>query len=86
MKLLKNLVAPLVAAVFLAGCAGAPMDTPSAALPAICIVSGEDAGDGPTAEYMGHTVNFCCDKCMSKWNGMDDTAKKAAWDKLPKPE
>ena len=83
MKILKNLLAPLAVAIMLAGCAGAPAAEMQPSL-AVCIVSGEDASDGPTAEYMGQTVNFCCDRCKSKWDGMDAAAQKAAWDKLAK--
>jgi hypothetical protein len=82
MKILKNLVAPVVAALLLTSCTSAP--TAPNSLPAICIVSGEDASDGPTADYMGHTVNFCCDRCKTKWDGMDAAAQKAKWEKLAK--
>jgi hypothetical protein len=83
MKILKSLVAPIVAALLLASCAGTPTAAQNS-LPAICIVSGEDASDGPTADYMGHTVNFCCDDCKAKWDGMDAAAQKAKWEKLAK--
>ena len=82
MKILKNLVAPVVAALLLTSCTSAP--TAPSSLPAICIVSGEDASDGPTADYIGHTVNFCCDRCKAKWDGMDAAAQKAKWEKLAK--
>lgn len=66
------------------GCAGTANDTKksgtaTAMLNSKCVVSGEalDASS-PTVDYMGGKVGFCCDKCVAKWNGMDDAAKKAA--------
>jgi len=82
MKILKNLVALSLAVAMLTSCAGAPAAGAQANLPAICIVTGEDATDGPTADYMGHTVNFCCDRCKAKWAKMDATAQQASWNKL----
>ena len=46
------------------------------------VVSGEDADGGPTADYNGTTVHFCCDNCKAKWDRWDDAAKKAAVAKL----
>ena len=45
---------------------------------AVCVITGEDATGGPTADFMGQTVNFCCDRCVSKWNKTDDGAKMEA--------
>ena len=78
MKILTKIVAPTICALLFAGCAGVAADSQ----PAICIVSGEDASGGPSADYMGQTVNFCCKRCKAKWDGMDDSAKKAAFDGL----
>ncbi len=81
MKILKLVVAPVLFAFMLPSCAGAPaMD--AADIEAICVITGEDATGGPTAEFMGKTVNFCCDRCVSKWNKMEDNAKKEAVAKL----
>ena len=84
MKLLKHLVAPIIGAILLTSCANAPDAAKSNIPMSVCIVSGEDATDGPTADYMGHTVNFCCDRCASKWTKMSNDKKQAAWDKLSK--
>jgi hypothetical protein len=80
---MKNLTRTFVAAcslLFVAACAGTPATTTAPAmLNSKCVISGEDLGaDTVTTEYMGGKVGFCCDKCMSKWNAMDDAAKKAA--------
>ena len=42
-----------------------------------CPVSGEaiDASS-PTCDYMGGKVGFCCEKCIAKWNAMDEASKK----------
>ena len=83
MKILTQVIAPTLCALMLASCAGVSADGASQTdLPAICIVSGEDASGGPSADYMGQTVNFCCKRCKAKWDGMDDSAKKAAFDNL----
>ncbi len=78
MKIFKQLVAPIMGALLLAGCANAPAVDAQENLPSICIISGEEATDGPTAQFMGQTVNFCCDRCKSRWDGMEDDARKAA--------
>ena len=76
---LKRLMVPALGALLLAGCAGSP-DTPTEG--AICIISGEPAGDGPTAEFEGTTVHFCCKRCLGRWNDMDDDARSTAADGL----
>ena len=82
---MKNLLRTAIASFALllaAGCASHQEATPAVGmLNAKCLVSGEalDA-KSPTADYMGGKVGFCCDKCLAKWNGMDDAAKKAAFD------
>ena len=83
MKILTKIVAPTICGLLLASCAGVSTSSLSQTdMPAICIVSGEDASGGPIADYMGQTVNFCCKRCKAKWDGMDDSAKKAAFDGL----
>ena len=62
----------LVGCVSPQGAANQPM------LNTVCIVSGEPIDAGVTADYMGGKVGFCCDKCLDKWNKMDDAGKKAA--------
>lgn len=80
---MKNLLRVTLTAASLllfAGCASqhaAP--APSGMLNTKCAVSGEALdGKGPTVDFMGGKVGFCCDKCAAKWNAMDDAGKKAA--------
>jgi hypothetical protein len=58
---------------------------PTGMVNSVCVISGEalDAGC-PTVDYMGNKVGFCCDKCVAKWNKMDDAAHKAAMAKITK--
>lgn len=48
----------------------------------LCVISMEDADGGPTAEFEGKTVSFCCNSCMKRWNKMDDDGRRAAMAKL----
>ena len=82
MKILKLVVAPLLGTLLLTGCASSPDLDAQDNLPSVCIITGEDATGGPTAEFMDQTVGFCCDRCKSKWDAMDAGAKKAALDKF----
>lgn len=43
-----------------------------------CPISGEDLdGKGPTVDYHGKTIGFCCNNCVKKFNAMDDATKEA---------
>lgn len=43
-----------------------------------CPISGEAVEAGsPTATFNGKTVDFCCKKCLRKWEAMDDNQKAA---------
>jgi hypothetical protein len=33
--------------------------------------------NGPTVEYHGKTVGFCCGGCVSPWDKMSDAEKNA---------
>lgn len=83
MKILKLVAVSALSACMFVSCAGAPA-VKGGDIEAICVVTGEDATGGPTAQFMGQTVNFCCDRCASRWNKMDDAAKKAAIAELDK--
>ncbi len=80
MKVFTRLVAPLLGAVLFAGCANQKdTDTAPVAIDEVCIISGEPVdADSPSVDYMGQTVRFCCTRCKSKFEGMDDAGKKAA--------
>lgn len=83
---IRTILAPvaLLVAATLAGCASHDNDKAAhmAYMNSVCPVSGE-AVDAkcPTRDYMGHKLAFCCDKCVAKFEKMDDSAKKAACDK-----
>jgi hypothetical protein len=51
----------------------------AAAVNANCPMMGEPIeADGGTTSFMGHTVGFCCAKCIPKFNALDDAGKVAA--------
>jgi hypothetical protein len=82
---MKNLFLTFVATVSLfafAGCASSSKAAgPNGACCNMCPVSKEPLkADCPTAEYNGTKVGFCCEKCQTKWTGMSDADKKAAFD------
>ncbi|MEZ6036185.1 MAG: hypothetical protein R3F29_01805 [Planctomycetota bacterium] len=82
MKSLLRIVAPIMGAFLLAGCAGSG-DQPMQPHASVCIISGEQIElDSPTADYMGHTVHFCCDRCADKWSKLSDAEKKAKFEAM----
>lgn len=77
MKSLRIAFASL-ALLVIAGCS----KEPGAAAAGKCPTCGQAAvATVAQADYDGKKVGFCCDKCVSAWNGMDAAAKKAAYDK-----
>ena len=48
----------------------------------LCVISMEEAEGGPTVEFEGKTVSFCCNSCKRRWNKMDDDGRRAAMAKL----
>ncbi|MEO6597651.1 MAG: hypothetical protein ABIP94_23145 [Planctomycetota bacterium] len=84
---MKNVFAACFAVLTLtfAGCAqpkhAAALTRHAPLLNNVCIVTGEPLdADSPTVDYKGGKIGFCCDKCLGKWNSMDDGQKKAAFD------
>ena len=81
-KLLLTCIA-FAALSLLAGCAqqkeSAPADT--GLLCNVCVMTGEaiDASS-PTSAYNSGKVGFCCEKCQTKWNRLDDAARKQAFE------
>jgi len=65
----------------LGGCAQQKDHAAPALLSSVCVMTGEalDA-DCPTSDYMGGKVGFCCEKCQTKWNRLDDAARKQAFE------
>ena len=82
MKTFKLVVVPVLSALLLASCAGGPDTNSAGNTEIICVISGEDAAGGPTTEFMGQTVSFCCKRCLAKWDKMEDGARKEALAKL----
>ena len=40
--------------------------------------------DGGSTEWNGQMIGFCCDKCVAKFEDLDDAGKQAALDKYNK--
>lgn len=84
------LFAPLALAVAMSfgGCAQHENQAPVAQMEFLnksCPISGEEIdAKSPTVDYMGGKVAFCCDKCVAKWDKMDEAARKAALDEHKK--
>lgn len=88
MKKLSFCSIAFVAAFFLGGCAQQKETAPAGngMVANVCVVSGETLdASSPTADFQGAKVGFCCDKCLAKWNKLDDAAKKAAVAKVTTP-
>ena len=82
MSRLTALLSGLFMIVLLAGCNTMSADAPAPQDQQLCVISMEDADGGPTAEFEGQTVSFCCNSCKKRWGKMDDGAKRAALAKL----
>ena len=81
MKTLTKLFPAALAAALIASCS--TTDTNADASPmTLCVISMEDAEGGPTAEFEGKTVSFCCNSCKKRWNKMGDNARRRAIAKL----
>ena len=81
MKLPSKLLVAALAALLSPGCS--MLDGDGAEHQAkLCVISMEDADGGPTVEFEGQTVSFCCNSCMKRWNKMDDDGRRAAMAKL----
>lgn len=77
MKILRTAVL-VVSALAFAACSSTSTNTSSKAMNAKCPVSGEALeSDCPTTTFEGQTVGFCCNKCMTKFDGMPAADKKA---------
>jgi hypothetical protein len=82
MKNFARIALSLVTVSLLAGCAQQQANAPSGLLRQQCIMSNEPLdADSPTVDYMGGKLGFCCDKCLGKWNKLDDAGKKDAFEK-----
>jgi hypothetical protein len=82
MKFLARAAFSVVCASLLAGCAN-PKPAPEShhLLRQTCVISHEPLdADSPTVDYMDGQIGFCCNKCLAKWNKLDDAGKKKAFD------
>ena len=81
---MKNLLRAAVVCLslsLLGGCANQTDKNAPVAMNVACVLTGDAVeASSPTVDYMGGKLAFCCDKCVSKWNTMDDAAKKTAFD------
>ena len=83
MKLPSKLLVAALAALLSPGCSMLHADGDGAEHQAkLCVISMEDAEGGPTVEFEGQTVSFCCNSCKKRWNKMDDDGRRAAVAKL----
>jgi hypothetical protein len=73
----------LTATLLLGACASekAAPAAPAASMGVInttCPISGEALeGKYPSVQFQGKKVGFCCNKCIAKFEKLDDTAKAA---------
>lgn len=69
----------LSATLLLSACASHEKPAPAMGMMnTTCPFSGEALNaKSPTAEYQGKKIGFCCNKCLAKFNKMDDAGKAA---------
>ena len=81
---MKNLLRVAVVALsltLLGGCANQSDKAAAKTLNVNCVISGEPVdAKTPTVDYMGGKLGFCCDKCIAKWNAMDEATRKKTYD------
>ena len=76
MKLLRTAI--VLSSLFVAAACSSTSTTNSKAMNATCPVSGKAiTADNPTTSFDGKTIGFCCDNCVSKFNGMPAADKQA---------
>ena len=84
MTAMKNLIRMAVLSLsltLLGGCANQSDKGAPKTLNVNCVISGEAVeASSPTVDYNGGKLAFCCDKCMGKWNAMDEATKKKTFD------
>jgi len=81
MKNLARVVFTLITVSLLAGCASNKGPAPAGLMRDKCVMSGEPLdAESPVVAYQGGKLGFCCDKCIAKWEKLDDAGKKAKLD------
>jgi YHS domain-containing protein len=79
MKLLRTALV-VTSLFFVAACSSTSNSTATngKAMNATCPVSGKAIdGDSPVTTFDGKTIGFCCNNCVSKFNGMPNADKQA---------
>ncbi|HZN40529.1 MAG TPA: hypothetical protein VFD82_17120 [Planctomycetota bacterium] len=80
---MKNLLRVAVVALsltLLSGCANQSDKAAAKTLNVNCVISGEAVDANCTVDYMGGKLAFCCEKCIEKWNKMDEATRKKTYD------
>lgn len=83
MAAMKNLIRVAVVALSLTlfgGCANQSDKAAAKTLNVNCVMTGEPVDASCTVDYMGGKLAFCCDKCKTKWNAMDEATKKKTYE------
>ena len=81
MKTLIRVAVVALSLTLLGGCANQSDKAAPKTLNVNCVMTGEPIeASSPTVDYMGGKLAFCCDKCLTKWNAMDETTKKKTFD------
>ncbi|MBI5851891.1 MAG: hypothetical protein HZB39_12825 [Planctomycetes bacterium] len=66
----------------LCGCAAPPAPQTPAAVNQNCVMQVDHEVDPDvTTNWRGTTLAFCCNKCKTKFDALDDAGRKAAVDK-----
>jgi len=78
---LTKLFAAALAATLISSCSTTETNADASRM-TLCVISMEDAEGGPTAEFEGKTVSFCCNSCKKRWNKLGDNARRRAIAKL----
>lgn len=83
MPAMKNLIRVAVVALsltLLGGCANQADKAAPKTLNVNCVMTGKPIDASQTVDYNGGKLAFCCEKCVAKWNAMDEAGKKKAFD------
>jgi hypothetical protein len=76
-KQLSKILICLALSVSVAACSAASAESASV-VNANCPMSGDPVKEGSAAEFNGETIGFCCNDCISDWDGKSDEEKTAA--------
>ena len=83
MPTMKNLMRVAVVALsltLLGGCANQADKAAPKTLNVNCVMTGKAIDASQTVDYNGGKLAFCCEKCVAKWNAMDEATRKKTFD------